>query len=131
MIVEIGRLAIQFPRRPDLSGRPLGVLIVWQNQAKENSGRFAQTGREFGFYLPIRSDRGAFEAVQLLADGPEYGHNIESWPLKYKVPAMTARDKLLKENPGMRVVRESSSCDRRIDLSGRPIQLSYSVCLAA
>lgn len=124
MIIETKRFAVQFPRRPDLSGRPLGFLLVVKGPPR-GAGRFAPSGRSFGFYLPSLAwpTKTIFESVMFTADYDYLGNDKNHWPEMYRKAAERAVVRKLDEMPGFKVVKERTVVDRRVDLAGHPLQL--------
>lgn len=120
-------------RRADLSGRPLGLLFIWRpQQVVAHERKWLSACRwQFGFYLPrLRASSG--ELVQF-SDKPA-SHDWRQWPEGHRKACEAATSRYLSETAkrrecGMlRIVRDFSRCDRRIDLAEIPWQLYREIC---
>lgn len=132
MIIENRWFAFQGPYRADLSGRPFGLLFIWFGgvgrldtmAGRDRFGRHPHA-REFGIWLPklprLRKTE-PLECSQLI-EADSASHDWRQWPEPYRKVADAAVARALAERPGRKIVRDASACDRRIDLSGAPLQL--------
>lgn len=140
MIIENRWFVLQGPRRADLSGNPFGFLLVWLGGvgALPSRGRFERHphARQFGFFLPLmasllfRHKRYEFlEVADLIARDDYIPHDWRKWPDGHREAADAAVARAVSERPGSKIVSDWSRCDRRADLSGRPLQLYRAVVL--
>lgn len=126
--------ALQIGRRADLSGLPFGFLFIWRPQSTDS--RFGPVaGRMFQFYLPYRfaalekwlwPRRENLEVVQLRDDTSQTEANAYS---NFEKARDTALARMMKENPGARIVSRWDRSDRRIDLSSMPTQIYTAVTI--
>jgi len=102
---------IMFPYRADLSGLPLGFLLI--------VGK-----REIGFHLPtfyqlfsrfLDHKFKYFESISLVREAA--AHDWDLWPeVERKVHEAAERRKLVELGPDARVVSRRTRCDYRPDL---------------
>lgn len=141
MIIENRWFILQGPRRVDLSGRPFGFLFIWlSGERTPPRGRFAPItpAREFGLFLPISMtffDRWRkierFECCQFVERDRPFPHDAHEWPQEYLRAAQKAASDKLGEYPKHNISKVVSFCDRRADLAGRPLQLTFGIILKA
>lgn len=125
-------------RNPGPDGTPVECGGFWI----EDGPRFGPIPRvrEFGLCLPppwlhdllgkVRSKKyEELEAVQFVDHASGIPNDWHQWPDTYRQVAQSAVMRAVAERPGTKIVAHKSFCDRRIDLSGQPLQLYLAITL--
>lgn len=115
MIIINRWFTFQAPRRPDLSGRPLGFLFVWRSRLP--SQLYASLPHEFGIHLPSlrKSKFEEGECIQL--------SEKNEWKAVHIASEDGAIKRFMQGFPaGSAIIADKIFIDRRTDLASFPYQ---------